>query len=94
MTRRKVGKIEKATRAELVRLGRLDSDVGATALKLAERLDVATAEEPGSALAAVAKELRATMAEARQTGTPKADPADDLARKRAERQARARAANA
>lgn len=85
VTRRRAGRIERATRAELVALGRLESEVGARALKLAERLDAAPPDEPGSALAALSKELRATMVEARASGSVAADPVDELAARRRER---------
>lgn len=72
-----------ATRAELVALGKLDSPLGAVALTLAARLD--QGQDPGSAMAAMAKELRVTMAELGRTGQAAADPVDELRRRREER---------
>ena len=85
MVTRRLGKIGKATKAELEALGNLDSELGAIALKLAGRLDAAGEDEPGSAMASLAKELRATMVAARQLGKPAADPVNELAERRRRR---------
>lgn len=75
-----------ATRDELTKGGRLDSALGQQALVLADQVD-AGAEMTGSALAAVAKELRTTLAEAMRSATMVKDPIDEL-RERRERRRR------
>jgi hypothetical protein len=81
VTRRR--SIVAATRAELEAGGKLQSALGSVALVIAERLD--KAEDPGSAMAAMAKELRATMAELAKLAPSVADPVDELKRRRQER---------
>ena len=81
MTRRKT--VLAATRAELVTLGKLTTPSGAAALVLAERLDAGG--DPGSAMAAMAKELRATMTELGRHAPAVADPVDELRKRREER---------
>ena len=72
-----------AVRAELARLGLTDSVAGAAALSLAGRIDAQS--EPGAAMAAMVRELRATMAEASAGATVELDVLDEL---RARREAR------
>lgn len=80
-------KVTTATRRTLTAAAKLDSPLGQAALVLAARMDSA-ADESGSALAAVAKELRTTLAEAVKGAATVADPVDQL---RARREARRRA---
>lgn len=87
MTTRRSTKVVRATKAELDKAGRLDTALGQQALVLARRIDEAT--DSGSALAAVAKELRVTLAEATKAASSTADPVDEL---RARREARRRGA--
>ena len=75
--------IRVAVREELDRIGKADSPMGAAALKLAARLDVG--EDPGSAMAAMAKELRVTMAELGRSAPAVSDPVDELKRRRERR---------
>src|SRR5690349_18271008 len=72
-----------STRAELAQAGRETSGLGASALLLAARID--SGSEPGSALAALNRELRATLAEALR-GEQKSSVSamrDELAERRA-----------
>lgn len=71
-----------AVREELERIGKANTPLGAVATQLALRLDLG--DDPGSAMAAMAKELRTTMAELTRTADAVADPIDEL-RKRRER---------
>jgi hypothetical protein len=73
----------RSVRAELRALGKEPSPLGAVALTIAARLD--GGEDPGSAMAAMAKELRATMVELGRTAAVVADPVDELKRRRDER---------
>ena len=77
------GRVADAVRAELKRVGRESSSLGASALLLAERIDAG--KEPGSALAALNRELRATLAEALrgETRSGVAAMRDELAERRA-----------
>lgn len=72
-----------ATKAQLDAVGRADTHLGAVALALAERIDQNV--DVGSAMAAMARELRMTMAELLQSAPALADPVDEL---RARRKAR------
>ena len=81
MTRKK--SVLAAVREELDAIGKLTTPAGATALVLAGRLDAG--EDPGSAMAAMAKELRATMTELTRSTPAAADPVDELKRRREER---------
>lgn len=74
--------IRTAVREELEAIGKANSPMGTVAISLAARLDAGT--DPGSAMAAMAKELRATMTELTRTAPAAADPVDEL-RKRRER---------
>lgn len=87
MAARTPKKVTKATYAELERAGRLESPLGQQALVLAARVDAAT--DSGAALAAVAKELRTTLAEVLRQAPGVADPVDEL---RARRERRLRGA--
>lgn len=71
-----------SVREELERIGKTNTPLGAVATRLALRLD--RGDDPGSAMAAMAKELRTTMAELTRTAGVAADPIDEL-RKRRER---------
>lgn len=77
------GAVLAATKAQLGGIGKVDSPLGAAALVLAARLDAGA--DPGSAMAAMAKELRTIMAELLQSTPAVADPVDEL---RARRKAR------
>lgn len=83
MTARRSTKVLRATKADLERAGRLDTALGQQALVLARRLD--EANDPGSALAAVAKELRTTLAEATKAASAVSDPVDELRARRERR---------
>ena len=73
-----------AVRAELAKVAKQDSALGRTALVLGQRLD--DPETPATAVAAMAKELRAAL-DALGADTPKAmSPVDELRRRREERQ--------
>lgn len=72
-----------AVRAELEQIGKAASPGGAAALVLAARLDAG--EDPGSAMAAMAKELRATMTELAQGAPAAVDPVDELKKRRERR---------
>lgn len=69
-----------ATRHELTRIARMDAPLGATALALAARID--SGLEPGSAVAAMSKELRACLEELRRTAPAAANPLDELRARR------------
>lgn len=71
-----------ATRAELDRVGQAESPLGTLALALAARLD-RSGGDAGSAVAALAKELRQTLADAtRGVGSTMVDPVDELKKRR------------
>lgn len=74
-----------AVRATLDSIGKTDSVLGASALVLAARLDAEGTAD--TAVAAMTKELRATLAELTKDATAKGDPVDDL-RERRERRRR------
>ncbi len=85
--------VASTTRTRLVELGAVDSPQGQLALVLAQRLDAN--EDAGSAVAAMAKELRATLEVLGRTATPKVDPVDEVKAARERRQsAQRRAASA
>jgi len=75
--------IRTAVRDELEAIGKADSPMGTVALRLASRLDAG--EDPGSAMAAMAKELRTTMAELTRSAPAAADPVDELKKRRERR---------
>jgi hypothetical protein len=73
-----------AVEAQLAALGKEAAPLGATAVVLAARLDAGA--DPGSAMAAMSKELRTIMTELTRTATIAADPVDELlARRKARR---------
>lgn len=74
-----------AVRASLVAIGRENTPMGAAAVVLAARLDAGG--DPGSAMAAMAKELRTTMLELTRTAPAVADPVDELRARRSQRKA-------
>lgn len=74
------GGVLAATRAQLDAIGRAQSPLGATALVLAARLDAGA--DPGSAMAAMAKELRQVMADLLAGASVVADPVDELRERR------------
>lgn len=76
-----------ATTATLVAVGKLESLDGAAALAIARKLDAGG--DTGSAVAALVRELRATMAAACADGEHEEDPVDELSAWRSERQKRA-----
>lgn len=69
-----------AVRKELKVIGKTATPLGATAMRLAARIDAG--EDPGSAVAAMAKELRATMSELTRAAVAVADPIDELRKRR------------
>jgi hypothetical protein len=71
--------ISQTTRA-LEEAGALESVLGQTALRLAEKL--AGNFDTGSAMASLSRELRAVMQQALTEGTAKADSLDELAARR------------
>jgi hypothetical protein len=74
-----------ATRAELEAAAAADSAAGRVALALAALIDEATMAT-GSAAATLAKEMRAALAEAKQSAPQVvADPLDELEQRRARR---------
>lgn len=81
--------VTRSTRESLVAAGRVDTPLGQASLALAALLD--GGEGPASGLAAVAKELRATLEEATRNAPRVDDPVDELASRRASRQAALRA---
>ncbi len=73
-----------AVKAELTKVSKQDSALGRTALVLGQRLD--DPETPATAVAAMAKELRAAI-DVLGADTPKVmDPVDELRRRREVRQ--------
>lgn len=80
---RKGRSVFNATHAELTQIGKLDSPLGAAALALAARIDAG--EDPGSAMAAMTKELRVTMTELTARAPAAKDPVDELQKRRAKR---------
>lgn len=70
-----------ATWRRLEEAERLDTPEGMTALALAHRLDNG-GRDTGSALASVARELRATLAEALKGAAVAADPVDEIRARR------------
>jgi hypothetical protein len=64
------------TRAELSRVGRLDTANGQLAMLLARRLDGIGAADTGSGVAALVKEHRVTLAEAVKDSVVEVDPMD------------------
>lgn len=80
MTRRK--SILAAVRAELEAQGQADTPAGATALALAARLDGGVGTDPGSAVAAMSKELRMLMADLSKSPVAGRDPVDELRERR------------
>lgn len=77
------GGVLAATRAQLDTIGRIDTPLGATALVLAGRLDAGA--DPGSAMAAMAKELRGIMSELLAGAPAVSDPVDELRARRKKR---------
>lgn len=81
-----LGSVERATRAELRRLGihASDSGLAAAALSLSRHVD---APDSTSAAAAVARELRGVLTELRRQASekPQRDPIDELQSRRAAR---------
>ncbi len=78
------GAVEGAIRAQLQ--GLPASSLTAAALVLAGRIDrAASSPESGSSLAAMVRELRATVAEATRGRVPAIDPVDELRAKRERR---------
>lgn len=90
MPARKVGPLEAATKAEIVKLTNANAADAAAVLILARRLDETSEESVGSAVAALHKQWLAGMGALRAVSKPKADPVDELQRRRDARQARAR----
>lgn len=79
-----------AVQATLAAIGKADSTLGASALVLAARLDAEGTAD--TAVAAMTKELRATMAELTRDAPAVGDPVDELKRKREERRSKRRSA--
>lgn len=76
-----------ATRSTLTSIAKTHSPAGRTAIALATRLD--DPDCPATAMAAIAKELRATLTELTRDTVAKGDPIDEL---RSRREARRRGA--
>ena len=77
--------VTEAVTATLAAIGKTDTALGASALVLAGRLDAdGTAD---TAVAAMTKELRATLSELTRDAPAKGDPVDEL-RERRERRRR------
>lgn len=75
-----------ATRRALVAVGRADTALGAMALELARRMEAPG--ESGSSMAALSKELRATMAAVVKDAPTGPDPVDELGARRDAKQQR------
>lgn len=71
------GPVTLATMVELEDAGRLETALGQAALALARRIDF-PATDTGSALASLAREHRATLAEAVRDAKTAMDPLDEL----------------
>lgn len=74
------GSIHAATLATLEQAGRTDTPLGATALLLAQRLDAD--QDSGSAMAAMAKQLGATLEDATRGAQIAMSPLDELRARR------------
>lgn len=75
-----VRKVTTAVRTQLDAINKTDTPLGAAALVLAKRLDCTTTAD--TAVAAMMKELRATLAELGRTAEKVADPVDELRNRR------------
>lgn len=75
-----------ATERELEAADRLDSALGQGALVLARRIE--SNRDTGAAMASLTREWRATLAEAVKDSRVAVDPLDEIARRRAARQAK------
>lgn len=82
------GVVDQVTR-RLQQIKKLDSVIGQQCLVIARRME--SGAETGSAIASLSKELSRVMATAEGTGVVE-DPLDEIARRRAEKEARARKA--
>lgn len=76
------GRVAETTRAKLEAAGQLGSPLGAAAVALAQRIDGVSLFDTGSALAALVRELRATLAEATKGTIVANDPIDELRARR------------
>jgi hypothetical protein len=77
------GGVEVSTRALLESSGLVGAPLGAMALALAQRIDSAVIlGESGSSIAAMARELRATLTEVTRGAQALSDPIDELRRHR------------
>lgn len=74
------GHVAASTRAMLEKAERVETPLGASALLLASRID--SAQDTGSALAALNKEWRATLAQATDGVKMAASPLDELKARR------------
>ncbi|MFJ9374425.1 hypothetical protein [Streptomyces sp. NPDC101455] len=72
------GPLEAAAHAELESFGRADTLAGGVVLALARRIDGAGPMDTGSGFAALAKELRASMAVALAGADQESDPIDQV----------------
>lgn len=77
--------ITEATRRKLAEVGREHSPMGMTALALAGKLD--RGEDSGSGMAALARQLAATIQEATRDAKQQASPLDELRARRAAKKA-------
>jgi len=77
--------ITEATRRQLAEVGREHSPMGMTALVLAGKLD--RGEDSGSGMAALARQLAATIQEATRDAKQAASPLDELRARRAAKKA-------
>lgn len=83
MVRGMVVSVTTATRSQLKSIGKETTPLGQASLVLAARLDAGA--DPGSAMAAMAKELRAVLAELAKSAGTVADPVDELKQRRQKR---------
>jgi hypothetical protein len=82
--RRRNRSVLAAVEAQLASIGKESGPLGAAALVLAARLDLGA--DPGSAMAAMSKELRTIMTELNRNASAVKDPVDELlARRKARR---------
>jgi hypothetical protein len=79
------GSLADTVRDELTSAGRLNTALGAQAVRLAERME--SPFDTGSAIAALSRELRAVMTEALQDASRAVDPLDELAQRRLQKAA-------
>lgn len=77
------GAVASTTLEQLRSLGKLEDPLGAVALVLAAQID--SRDDTGASMAALARELRATLTEVTRGASAVADPVDELGARRAAR---------